>query len=57
MDAYDYRALACVPSLPKTFSVTPHLYSILSPPHRSKQTMTKRMDDRMNGWMDDEINE
>jgi len=47
------RALACVPFLPIVFSVTPHLYSTLSPPHWSKQTMMGQMDDRMDGQMDD----
>jgi len=34
---------------------TPHLYFILFPPRRSKQTMMGRMDDRTNGRMDDGI--
>jgi len=46
------RALACVPPLPIVFFATSHLYSIHSPPRRSKQTMTRWMDDRMNGRMD-----
>jgi len=50
-------ALACVPSLPIVFSTTLHLYSTLYSPHRSKQTMTKQMDDRTDGWMDDGTNE
>jgi hypothetical protein len=54
MDAYDCRALACVPFLPIAFSAVPHLYSTLSLPCRSKQTMTGRMDDRTDGRMDDE---
>jgi hypothetical protein len=53
MDAYDCRALTCVPSLPIVFSVVPRLYSTFSPPHQNKQTMTRRMDDRMDGRMDD----
>jgi len=56
MDVYDCRALACVPSLPIVLSVTPRLYSTLSPPCRSKQTMTGRMDDRTDGQMDDGTN-
>jgi len=52
MDAYDCRALACVPSLPIAFFATPRLYSTLFLPRWSKQTMTGRMDDRMDGWMD-----
>jgi hypothetical protein len=31
--------------------VTSHLYSTLSSPRQSKQTMTKLMDDQTNGWM------
>jgi hypothetical protein len=57
MDAYDCRALACVPSFPIIFFATSHLYSILSPPHRNKETMMGRMDDQMDGWMDDETDE
>jgi len=34
--------------------VTSHLYSTLSSPRQSKQTMTKLMDDQTNGWMNDE---
>jgi hypothetical protein len=47
------RALACVPSLPIAFSAAPHLYSTLSLPRQSKQTMTRRMDDGMDGQMND----
>jgi hypothetical protein len=54
MDAYDYRALACVLSLPIVFSTTPRLYSIFFPPNWSKQTMIGRMDDRTDERMDDE---
>jgi hypothetical protein len=39
------RALACVPSLPIAFSAVPCLYSTLSSPRRSKQTMMRWMDD------------
>ncbi len=46
------KALACVPSLPIAFSIVSRLYSTLSPPRRSKQTMTRQMDDRTNGQMD-----
>jgi hypothetical protein len=56
MDAYDCRALACVPSLPIAIFAVLHLYSTLSLPRRSKQTMIKQMDDWMDGWMDDETN-
>jgi len=56
MDVYDCRALACVPSHPIAFSAASRLYSILSSPRRSKQTMTRQMDDRMDGRMDDETN-
>jgi hypothetical protein len=56
MDAYDCRALACVPSLPIAFFAAPHLYSTLSPPRRNKQTMMGRMDDRTDGRMDDGTN-
>jgi len=45
--------IACVPSLPIAFSTAPHLYSTLSRPHRSKQTMTGRMDEWMTGPMDE----
>jgi hypothetical protein len=34
--------------------VTSRLYSTLSLPHWSKQTMMGRMDDQMDGWMNDE---
>jgi len=47
------RALACVPSLPIAFSAALCLYSILSSPRQSKQTMTRWMDDRTDGRMDD----
>ncbi len=33
--------------------IVPCLYSTLFPPRRSKQTMTRRMDDQMDGRMDD----
>jgi hypothetical protein len=46
MDAYDCKALACVPSLPITFFAALCLYSILSLPRWSKQTMMGQMDDR-----------
>jgi len=52
MDAYDCRALACVPFLLIAFSAVLRLYSTFSPPHRSKQTIMGQMDDRMDGWMD-----
>jgi hypothetical protein len=45
-----------LPSLPIAFSVAPCLYSTLSPPCRSKQTMMRRMDDRMDGQIDDGTN-
>jgi hypothetical protein len=54
MDAYDCRALACVPFRLIAFSAVLRLYSTLSSPHQSKQTMTGRMDDWMDGRMDDE---
>jgi len=41
------------PSLPIAFSITSHPYSTLSPPRRSKQTMTGQMDDQTDGRMDD----
>ncbi len=53
MDAYDCKALACVPSLPIVFSVAPRLYSIFISPCRKKWTMTGRMDDQTDGRMDD----
>jgi len=40
-----------VPSLPIAFSAMPRLYSTLSSPRWSKQTMTEQMDDQMDGWM------
>jgi len=43
--------IACVPSLPIAFYVMSRLYSTLSLPRRSKQTMTKQMDDKTDGWM------
>ncbi len=48
------RSLACVPSLRIAFFATPHLYSTLCLLRRSKQTMMRSMDDRMDGQMDDE---
>jgi len=56
MDAYDCKALACVPYLLIVFFVTSRLYSTLSSPRRNKQTMMGWMDDQTNGWMDDGIN-
>ncbi len=53
MDAYDCKALACLPSLPIAFSSASRLYSTIFPPCRSKQTMMGWMDDQTNGWMDD----
>jgi hypothetical protein len=53
MDVYDCKALACVPSLPIAFPAASHLYSTLSLPRRSKQTMMGQMDDRMDGRMDE----
>jgi len=47
------REIACVPSLPIALFAMPCLYSTLSSPHRSKQTMTGQMDD----WTDGQMNE
>jgi hypothetical protein len=49
MDAYDCRALACVLSLPIAFFSASRLYSTFSLPCQNKQTMTKWMDDWMDG--------
>jgi len=42
------KALACVSSLPIAFFAASRLYSTLSSPRWSKQTMTGQMDDQMN---------
>jgi len=57
MDAYDCRDLTCVPSLPIAFFIMSLMYSTLSSPPRNKQTMTKWMNDQMDGRMDDETDE
>jgi len=43
------RALACVSSFLIAFFVVSRLYSILSSPRRSKQTMMGRMHDQTDG--------
>ncbi len=49
--------IACVPSLTIAFFTMPRLYSTLSLPCRSKQTMTGEMDDWTDGQMDDRTDE
>jgi hypothetical protein len=49
------KILMFAPSLPIAFFVVSHLYSTLSSPHQSKQTMTGRMNDQTDGQMNDEI--
>jgi len=49
--------IACVPSLPIAFFAMLRLYSTLSLPRQSKQTMTGQMDDWMDGQMNDRTDE
>jgi len=51
------REIACVPSLPIAFFAMLRLYSTLSSPRRSKQTMTGHMDEWTDGQMDDKTDE
>jgi hypothetical protein len=53
MDAYDYRALTCVPSLSIAFFVVLCVYPIFSPRCWNTQTMMGRMDDQTDGQMDE----